>query len=213
MSLAAVDWIMSLDPHWYSTIYGLIHGRRPGAVGAVVRGGGAGAPRAARADEPRAAAGHFHDLGKLMLALRDALGLLLVLAVPDHLGRQPARRDSVLPGAAARRLGATSACCSSFGHFVLPFCLLLSRDLKRRPHLLARVAWFIVAIRLVRPDLAGRADLQSQTGGFMPISLANIGMPLVLGGVWLFLFAQQLRQAAAAAGERSVLQAHAPARA
>jgi hypothetical protein len=24
MSLAAVDWIMSLDPHWYSTIFGLI---------------------------------------------------------------------------------------------------------------------------------------------------------------------------------------------
>ena len=24
MSLAAVDWLMSLDPHWYSTIYGLI---------------------------------------------------------------------------------------------------------------------------------------------------------------------------------------------
>ena len=24
MSLAAVDWMMSLDPHWYSTIYGLI---------------------------------------------------------------------------------------------------------------------------------------------------------------------------------------------
>ena len=24
VSLASVDWIMSLDPHWYSTIFGLL---------------------------------------------------------------------------------------------------------------------------------------------------------------------------------------------
>jgi hypothetical protein len=56
MSLAAVDWIMSLDPHWYSTIFGSSWSSAR-ALGAVVRGGGAGALRAARADEPRAAGG------------------------------------------------------------------------------------------------------------------------------------------------------------
>jgi hypothetical protein len=78
------------------------------------------------------------------------------------------------------------------GHFFLPFFLLLSRDLKRRPRLLARVAWFIVGIRLV--DLIWLiAPVFSHEGSF-PISLANVGIPIGLAGMWLFLFAGQLRR-------------------
>ena len=34
MTFASVDWIMSLDPHWYSTIFGFLLRRRPGPRGA-----------------------------------------------------------------------------------------------------------------------------------------------------------------------------------
>ena len=94
-----------------------------------------------------------------------------------------------------------------FGHFILPFCLLLSQDLKKRPQLLARVAWFIVAIRLY--DLIWLVAPTFNHEGAWPISLANIGIPLALGGLWVFLFAGQFAQARDAAGERSGLQAHA----
>ena len=90
-----------------------------------------------------------------------------------------------------------------FGHFGLPFCLLLSADLKKRPNLLARVAWFIIAIRLY--DIIWLVAPAFNKEGF-PISLANIGVPLALAGAWLFLFCGQLRKHAAAAGERPVLQ-------
>jgi hypothetical protein len=76
-----------------------------------------------------------------------------------------------------------------FGHFVLPFCVLLSRDLKRRPNLLARVAWFIVGIRFLT-DIWLVAPAFNQSG--TPISLANVGVPLALAGLWVWLFAQQL---------------------
>ena len=79
------------------------------------------------------------------------------------------------------------------GHFILPFCLLLSQDLKKRPQLLARVAWFIVAIRLY--DLIWLVAPTFNQGAF-PISLANVGIPLALGGLWVFLFAGQLRKRA-----------------
>ena len=79
-----------------------------------------------------------------------------------------------------------------FGHFVLPFCLLLSQDLKKRPKLLARVAWFIVAIRLydliwlVAPDLQpGRVP--DQPGQRRHSARRS-------AGVWVFLFAGQLRK-------------------
>jgi hypothetical protein len=73
----------------------------------------------------------------------------------------------------------------------LPFTLLLSRDLKRRPRLLAQVAWFIIAMRLV--DIIWLVAPTFNHDGF-PISLANIGIPIGLAGIWVYLFAGQLRR-------------------
>jgi hypothetical protein len=78
------------------------------------------------------------------------------------------------------------------GHFVLPFCLLLSADLKKRPRTLARVAWFIVAIRLV--DLIWLVAPNFNQGGGSPVSLANVGIPIGFAGIWVFLFAAQLKK-------------------
>jgi hypothetical protein len=77
------------------------------------------------------------------------------------------------------------------GHFVLPFCLLLSADLKKRPRALGFVAWFIVAIRLV--EIIWLVGPAFNEHGF-PVTLANVGIPVGLAGVWVFLFAGQLRK-------------------
>jgi hypothetical protein len=188
MSLGAIDWVMSLDPHWYSTIYGLIQvvgqGLTALAFGVAVLA--MLAPREPMNHVLRAS--HFHDLGKLILALVMLYAyfsfsqFLIIWAgnLPEeipyymerlHNGWQPVTIFLVV------------------GHFFLPFCLLLSRDLKRRPNLLARVAWFIVAVRVVT-DIWLVAPAFNQSG--TPISLANIGIPVGLAGVWVFLFAQQL---------------------
>ncbi len=68
MSLAAIDWVMSLDPHWYSTIFGFIFvaGQALCALSFAVAVLAMLVQR-----EPMNGvlkAGHFHDLGKLMLA-------------------------------------------------------------------------------------------------------------------------------------------------
>ena len=76
--------------------------------------------------------------------------------------------------------------------FVLPFCLLLSADLKRRPKLLSRVAWFVIAMRLY--DTIWLVAPPFHRAGALPIGLANIGIPLALAGAWVFLFAGQLRK-------------------
>ena len=82
-------------------------GRRPGAVGAGLRGGGAGAAGAARADEPRAADDALPRPRQADARAGHAVGVLLVLAVPDHLGRQPARRDSRTTWSGCRAAGST----------------------------------------------------------------------------------------------------------
>ena len=79
------------------------------------------------------------------------------------------------------------------GHFVLPFVLLLSRDLKRRPRLLAKVAALVLVMRLV--DLVWLVGPMFEHEGF-PIHWMDVVLPLGLAGVWLFVFARKLRSRA-----------------
>ena len=191
MSLAAVDWMMSLDPHWYSTIYGLI---------AVVGQGLAALSFTVAvlailvAREPMTSvlkAHHFHDLGKLMLAF---VMLWAYFSFSQFLIIWAGNLPEEIPYYLERLRGGWQylSLALVFGHFILPFCLLLSQDLKKRPKLLARVAWFIVAIRLY--DLIWLVAPSFNHGEGFPISLANIGVPLALGGLWVYLFAAQLQK-------------------
>jgi hypothetical protein len=200
MSLGCIDWLMSLDAHWYSTIFGFI----------MVAGQGLGAmsfavivlARLARREPMQGflRAVHFHDLGKLMLmfvmlwAYFSFSQFLIIWAgnLPDEIPFYLARM---------RHGWQYISLAIIFGHFALPFCLLLSRDLKRHPNLLARVAWFIIAMRLV--DLIWLVAPAFNQDGGSPVSLANVGVPVCLFGVWMCLFASQL-------GNRPLLPANDP---
>jgi len=193
ITLAAVDWLMTLDPHWYSTIYGFIQVAQQGLMGLSF----AVAILALFAErEPMHSVlktGHFHDLGKLMLAFVmlwtyfSFSQFLIIWAgnLPEEISYYLVRFHN--------GWGIVSLIIA-FGHFVLPFCALLSADLKRRPKPLARVAWFIIAmcfvdvVWLVSPAF-------NQAGRLSPVSLANIGIPVALFGVWLVLFAGRLAKA------------------
>jgi hypothetical protein len=194
MSLAAVDWMMSLDPHWYSTIYGLI---------AVVGQGLSALAFAVAvlailvAREPMnqvLKARHFHDYGKLMLAFvmlwaYFSFSQFLIIWAGNLPEEIPYYLERLRNGWQYLSLALV------FGHFILPFCLLLSQDLKKRPKLLARIAWFIVAIRLYDLIWLVAPTFHHEEGAF-PISLANVGIPVALGGLWVYLFAGQLQKRA-----------------
>ena len=192
LSLAAVDWVMSLTPEWYSTIFGLI----------LVVGQGLSALAFAVAvlailvtREPMNGllkARHFHDLGKLMLAF---VMLWAYFSFSQFLIIWAGNLPEEIPYYLDRLRGGWQYLSLALvvGHFILPFTLLLSQDLKKRPQLLARVARFILAIRLY--DLIWLVAPTFNQGAF-PISLANVGVPLALGGLWVFLFGAQLRKRA-----------------
>jgi len=190
MSLAAIDWLMSLDPHWYSTIFGfiMVAGQALCALSfaAVVL-----AMISSR--EPMASvlrAENIHDIGKLMLAF---VMLWAYFSFSQFLiiwaGNLPEEITFYLE---RLRYGwQYVSLLIVVGHFALPFCLLLSRDLKRRPRLLARVAWFIIAMRLV--DLIWLVAPNFNHEPF-PVSIANLFLPIGLAGIWFYLFAGQLRR-------------------
>jgi hypothetical protein len=188
-SFASVDWIMSLDPHWYSTIFGLLfivgHGLTAFAFVIAVLA-------LLSKTEPVASyltSRHFHDYGKLLLAF---VMLWAYLSFSQFLIMWSANLPEEIPWYLERIRGPWGyvALLIAFGHFGLPFTLLLSRNLKERPSLLAKVAIGILVMRLV--DLIWMVEPNFEHHGF-PFHWMDVAIPIGLAGIWVFLFGRQLR--------------------
>lgn len=192
VSFAAVDWVMSLDPHWFSTIWGLLF-----AVGwALSFFCFAVALLAALADkEPMnriLGSRHFHDIGKLMLAL------VMVWAYFNFSqfliiwsGNLPEETRWYLPRMEGA-WGVIGVLLIIF-HFAFPFLVLLNRDLKRNAKWLAAVAIFILVLRIVDMFyLIGPSPRISGHGAGFHISWMDFAAPVAVGGIWLWYFFGQL---------------------
>jgi hypothetical protein len=188
ISFATTDWVMSLDPHWYSTIFGLMFtagfGLSALALATVVLSvvGPAGALAGHLA--PR----HFHDFGKLLLAFTM---LWAYLNFSQFLIIWSGNLPEEIPWYIERMRGGWGVVAIALivGHFFLPFLLLLSRDLKKSKWL-PRVAVFILVMRLV--DTIFLIAPSWEHHGF-PIHWMHLVVPAGLAGVWLFLFARNLQ--------------------
>ncbi|HXW03640.1 MAG TPA: hypothetical protein VD833_00295 [Vicinamibacterales bacterium] len=192
VTFASVDWIMSLDPHWYSTIFGLLtvagQGLSALALAIAVLSLLVAVPPLAGTLTAR----HFHDLGKLMLAF---VMLWAYLAFSQFLIIWSGNLPEEIPWYIERMRGVWGffSILLLLGHFALPFLLLLSRDLKRHSGLLARVAIFVILMRLI--DLVWLVAPNFEHHGF-PLHWMDLVLPIGLIGLWLFMFARNLRSQA-----------------
>jgi hypothetical protein len=183
-----VDWGMSLEPHWFSTIYGILF-----MVGQVLQAFTLIILVLAwiRDDQPfRTLIDRdvVHDLGKLLFAfimLWAYVHLSQFLIVwsanlPEEIPWYMKRLDSGWNWLAAVLIAA---------HFVFPFLALLSRDLKRNLRSLATVAAVVFVARFldllwVLGPALGRTHLS--------IHWMDLALFAGLGGLWLALFAREL---------------------
>jgi hypothetical protein len=193
VTFASVDWVMSLDPEWFSTIFGLLTisgwGLTALALTVVVLAMIDGSRPVAAVLRPR----HFHDLGKLLLAFTM---LWAYLSFSQYLIIWAGNLPEEIPWYIRRTTGSWGAVAIALvvGHFILPFCLLLSQDLKKRSGLLAKVAIFIIVMRLI--DLIWLVAPEFRQGARFPFHWMDIAVPAGLLGFWLFLFARNLRSRA-----------------
>jgi hypothetical protein len=192
MTFASVDWVMSLDPEWYSTIFGLLTVAGQGLMALALAIAVLALIYPSGALGPHVTARHFHDLGKLLLAF---VMLWAYLAFSQFLIIWSGNLPEEIPWYIERLRGGWGvvALLLVLGHFALPFTLLLSRDLKHRSGLLAGVAMFVIAMRLV--DLIWLIAPNFAHEG-APLHWMNVVIPLGLLGVWIFLFVRQLRSRA-----------------
>ncbi len=189
VTFASTDWVMSLDAEWFSTIFGLLtvsgYGLSAFALTIVVLTMITGVQPVAGIIRPR----HFHDLGKLLLAF---VMLWAYLAFSQFLIIWAGNLPEEIPWYVRRVHGPWGAVAILMvvGHFMLPFMLLLSQDLKKRAGLLAKVAMFVLVMRLV--DVIWLVGPQFRADRF-PIHWLDIAVPVGLAGIWFFVFARNLR--------------------
>jgi hypothetical protein len=185
ITFASVDWAMSLDPHWFSTIYGVIfmvgHGLSALAFVVVVMA-------LLRDEEPLASALReetVHDLGKLLLAF---VMLWAYVCLSQFLIIWSGNLPEEIPWYIHRLEGGwrLAGAAVVIFHFVLPFLLLLSRDLKRDARLLGAVAVAILAARMVDLFWLVGPDLGGHGAGFQWMDAAALAG---VGGIWMAVFA------------------------
>ena len=192
VTFAATDWVMSLEPEWYSTIFGLLtvvgQGLAAVAFTIVVLTMIAPARPLAGVVAPK----HFHDLGKFMLAF---VMLWAYLSFSQFLIIWSGNLPEEIPWYLKRMQGVWGAIAIVLvvGHFALPFLLLLSRSLKRHSRMLARLAVFVILMRIV--DIIWLVAPAYEHQGF-PLHWLYIVLPPGMLGVWCFAFARNLRSRA-----------------
>lgn len=189
LTFASVDWLMSLQPHWFSTIFGfyLVASQALSGFAFLIvialllsRSGtmeGIYQPR------------HFHDWGKLTFAF---VMIWMYFSYSQWLITWAGNLPEEISFFLARirgNFGWVTLAIVLF-HFVVPFSLLLSRDLKRNGRTLVLVAGGLLLMRWV--ELFWQVE-----PAFHERHAVNdwlyVAVPLFIGGVWLFFFARTLK--------------------
>jgi hypothetical protein len=196
-TFASVDWIMSLDPHWYSSLYG-IYFFESMALGALAfttliavilsRSEPLGKLFTKR---------DFHDYGNLLLAFimlwgYFAFSQFLIIWAGDLPEEVPWYLVRITP---QWKLFTTLLIVAQF---VVPFLLLLTHAVKSRPGRLIFVAALLIGVRYADYFWQVMPPLHRSTLSWL--DLASIGG---LGGIWLAVFCWQL-------GRRSLIAVNDP---
>jgi hypothetical protein len=188
-TFAFIDWIMSLEPHWFSTIYGAMF-----MVGEMLESFAfvialviilSKTSPLKEYTTPQ----HIHDLGNLMFAF---MVLWAYLSFSQFLIIWSGNLPDEIPWYLRRLRGGWGwvALTIVIFHFAVPFALLLFRGVKRREERLFRVCVLMIAIRLV--DVYWITE-PAFFGQHIRIHWMDFVTPVAVGGLWLAAFFWQLK--------------------
>jgi hypothetical protein len=188
ISFAVIDWVMSLTPPWISTIYAMIFivGQCLSALAFIV------AVEAtlyrfrpmSQILKPK----EVHDHGKLMLAF---IMLWAYFSFSQLLIIWAGNLPDEITFFTRRFFGGWQAVGLFLVvfHFVVPFCLLLSRPFKRNPRTLVLLAIWMIAMRWV--DIYWFIEPTAHKNFYF--HWLDLAVPLAIGGLWVGMYFRNLR--------------------
>jgi hypothetical protein len=189
-TFAYIDWILSADVQFFSTVYGamILIGDILQAIAMSI----VVLVLASRDDRfgGRVNAPVLHDLGNMMFAFVIFWAYLsasqLIIVWPANLPQEIGwYLDRV------RGFWKYLAAATALSMFAIPFCLLLSQDRKRHPIRLMRVVIFILCARIV--DMFWIVEPTHRTHGFA-LYWTDFAAFLGIGGIWIYVYLGQLRR-------------------
>jgi hypothetical protein len=190
VTFSAIDWVMSVEPRWYSTIYGMIFMVSHGlvALGFVI-GVVYFLARQQRFSQ-LAAPWVFQDLGNLLLSF---VMLWAYLSFSQFLLVWVENLNKEIPWYLHRTAGGWAAVALALIvlQFALPFLLLLLRTVKREAATLFGVAVLIIVMHLV--EMFWFVAPSFHTAGFS-LSWLDVLTPIAVGGLWLGAFLWNLEE-------------------
>lgn len=184
-----IDLVMSLEPHWSSSIYGMIFivGQVLTTISFTIVVAMLLVNRKPLSDvlSPRI----FHDLGNLLLTF---VILWAYMAVSQLIIIWSGNMQDEIPWYLRRTAGgwAVVAVVLSIFHFAVPFLLLLSRNVKRKARALGLVAALVLVMHivdtfwLIEPALRGH---QAQ------IHWTDFAAVIGVGGLWVGCYVWHLK--------------------
>jgi hypothetical protein len=190
VTFAAFDWLMSLEPHWFSSIFGAIVGL--GMIVATFTFTIAVIAALAHREPLHSVATRyiFNDFGSLLLAFLMVwaylnLSQLLIIwsaNIPEEVTWYLHRSEGGWEWLNVLMV---------IFHFAVPFVVLLSATIRRNSRTLQRLAIFVFIWQaiflfwLIKPSFATEA---------IAVHWLDIVAPIALGGIWMALFFWQLGQ-------------------
>jgi hypothetical protein len=188
-TFAFIDWIMSLEPQWFSTMYGIMF-----LVGQVLESFAFVIALvlvlSARAPfKDYITKQHVHDLGNMMFAF---MVLWAYLSFSQFLITWAGNLPNEIPWYLNRLRGGWGwvALGLVIFHFATPFVLLLMRGIKRHADRLLRVCMLMIIVRVVDVYWIVEPAFYGQK---IQIHWLDFVTPLAIGGLWLAAFFWQLR--------------------
>lgn len=188
VTFASVDWAMSLEPHWFSTMYGVlfIAGQGLSAFAFIIAVLVLIAGRSPLAQFVEAK--HYHDLGKLMLAF---VMFWAYVSFSQYLIIWAGNLPEEIPWYLRRLQGGWGWIGAALVvlHFALPFLLLLPASANRNPRILLGVAGLVLFMRLVDVFWLTRPAFAE---GDFHLHWMDLLAPVGVGGLWLAAFFREL---------------------
>jgi hypothetical protein len=186
---ASIDWVMSLTPTWYSSIFGLLVVVSQGMTSLAVM---LCLVAYLLHDQPllkEVPRNYFRDLGNLLLT---TVMLWAYMSFSQYLLTFTANKTEEVTWYVdrAHNLWGLVSLLLIPAHFFLPFLVLLvGSGIKRDPIKLAHVAAYLLVMRLVDLFWWVTPTFRSH----LSLSVTDVGTPLLLGGIWLWFWAGQMK--------------------